>query len=424
MLITIITFIIVFGILVLVHEFGHYFFAKRAGILVREFSIGIGPKIWWSRKNGTTYTIRLLPLGGYVRLAGADEDDDETLRPGTPVTLQLDDQNKVITINASDKTTLFRGLPLQIVDKDLMDNLWISGYVNGDESEVKKFDVNHDANVIERDGTEVRIAPRDVQIQSASLLHRMMTNFAGPMNNFILSLVVFIILGFTLPGIPTNSNQVGRVQSGSVAAKAGLQSGDRIIKVNGNKTGSWQSMTTAISSQPGKQIRVEFTHKGKKQVTQMVPKKVRRGRQTVGQIGIVEKQQTDFSSRVQYGWHQFILSGTLIFSVLGHMFTHGFSLNDLGGPVAIYAGTSQATSLGLNGVLSFLAMLSINLGIVNLLPIPALDGGKLLLNIIEGIIRRPIPEKAEGIVTLIGFAFLMLLMILVTWNDIQRYFIR
>lgn len=424
MLITIITFIIVFGILVLVHEFGHYFFAKRAGILVREFSIGMGPKIWWSRKNGTTYTIRLLPLGGYVRLAGADEDDDETLRPGTPVTLQLDDQNKVITINASDKTTLFRGLPLQIVDKDLMDNLWISGYVNGDESEVKKFDVNHDANVIERDGTEVRIAPRDVQIQSASLLHRMMTNFAGPMNNFILSLVVFIILGFTLPGIPTNSNQVGRVQSGSVAAKAGLQSGDRIIKVNGNKTGSWQSMTTAISSQPGKQIRVEFTHKGKKQVTQMVPKKVRRGRQTVGQIGIVEKQQTDFSSRVQYGWHQFILSGTLIFSVLGHMFTHGFSLNDLGGPVAIYAGTSQATSLGLNGVLSFLAMLSINLGIVNLLPIPALDGGKLLLNIIEGIIRRPIPEKAEGIVTLIGFAFLMLLMILVTWNDIQRYFIR
>lgn len=424
MLITIITFIIVFGILVLVHEFGHYFFAKRAGILVREFSIGMGPKIWWSRKNGTTYTIRLLPLGGYVRLAGADEDDDETLRPGTPVTLQLDDQNKVITINASDKTTLFRGLPLQIVNKDLVDNLWISGYVNGDESEVKKFDVNHDANVIERDGTEVRIAPRDVQIQSASLLHRMMTNFAGPMNNFILSLVVFIILGFTLPGIPTNSNQVGRVQSGSVAAKAGLQSGDRIIKVNGNKIGNWQSMTTAISSQPGKRIRVEFTHKGKKQVTKMVPKKVRRGKQTVGQIGIVEKQQTDFSARVQYGWHQFVLSGTLIFSVLGHMFTHGFSLNDLGGPVAIYAGTSQATSLGLNGVLSFLAMLSINLGIVNLLPIPALDGGKLLLNIIEGIIRRPIPEKAEGIVTLIGFAFLMLLMILVTWNDIQRYFIR
>ncbi len=424
MLITIITFIIVFGILVLVHEFGHYYFAKRAGILVREFSIGMGPKIWWSRRNGTTYTVRLLPLGGYVRLAGADEDDDETLRPGTPVTIQLNDQNEVKTINASEKTTLFQGLPLQIVAKDLVDDLWISGYVNGDESVVKKFSVNHDANVIERDGTELRIAPRDVQINSASLPHRMMTNFAGPMNNFILALVVFIILGFTLPGIPTNSNQLGQVQSSSVAAKAGLKAGDRIVKVNGHSTRNWQSMTTAISSKPGQRLTINYERAGQEHTTKLIPKKVRRGKQTIGQIGVMEQQKKDFASRIQYGLHQFILSGTLIFSVLGHMFTHGFSLNDLGGPVAIYAGTSQATSLGINGVLAFLAMLSINLGIVNLLPIPALDGGKLVLNIIEGIIRRPIPEKAEGIVTLIGFGFLMLLMILVTWNDIQRYFIK
>lgn len=424
MLITIITFIIVFGILVLVHEFGHYYFAKRAGILVREFSIGMGPKIWWSRRNGTTYTVRLLPLGGYVRLAGADEDDDETLRPGTPVTIQLNDQNEVKTINASEKTTLFQGLPLQIVAKDLVDDLWVSGYVNGDESVVKKFSVNHDANVIERDGTELRIAPRDVQINSASLPHRMMTNFAGPMNNFILALVVFIILGFTLPGIPTNSNQLGQVQSSSVAAKAGLKAGDRIVKVNGHSTRNWQSMTTAISSKPGQRLTINYERAGQEHTTKLIPKKVRRGKQTIGQIGVMEQQKKDFASRIQYGLHQFILSGTLIFSVLGHMFTHGFSLNDLGGPVAIYAGTSQATSLGINGVLAFLAMLSINLGIVNLLPIPALDGGKLVLNIIEGIIRRPIPEKAEGIVTLIGFGFLMLLMILVTWNDIQRYFIK
>lgn len=424
MLITIITFIIVFGILVLVHEFGHYYFAKRSGILVREFSIGMGPKIWWNHRNGTTYTIRLLPLGGYVRLAGGDEDDDETLRAGMPVTLQMNGQNEVVTINASSKTTLFQGLPLQIVNKDLVDELRISGYVNGDESEVKTFKVNHDANVIERDGTEVRIAPRDVQIQSASLPHRMMTNFAGPMNNFILALVVFVILGFTLPGIPTNSNKIGEVQTSSVAAKAGMKAGDQVIKVNSHKVTNWQEMTSAISGYPDQQIKVQYKRDGQTKTVKMVPRKVKRGKQTVGQIGIMEQQRTDMKSRIAYGWHQFVLSGTLIFSVLGHMFTHGFSLNDLGGPVAIYAGTSQATSLGINGVLAFLAMLSINLGIVNLLPIPALDGGKLVLNIIEGIIRRPIPEKAEGIVTLIGFAFLLLLMILVTWNDIQRYFIR
>ncbi|HJE26779.1 MAG TPA: site-2 protease family protein, partial [Limosilactobacillus pontis] len=101
MIVTIITFILVFGILVLVHEYGHYYFAKRAGILVREFSIGMGPKLWWHRKNGTTYTIRLLPIGGYVRLAGNDDEDMDELRPGTPVTVQLNDSGKVVTINAS-----------------------------------------------------------------------------------------------------------------------------------------------------------------------------------------------------------------------------------------------------------------------------------------------------------------------------------
>lgn len=219
MIITIIAFIIVFGVLVLVHEFGHYYFAKRSGILVREFSIGMGPKVWWHRKNGTTYTIRILPLGGYVRMAGSQDDDDDTLKPGTPVSLQLDDNQNVDTINASSKTTLFSGLPLQVADSDLVDDLYIEGYVNGDESELKRYQVNHDASIIESDGTQVRIAPRDVQFQSASLPQRMMTNFAGPMNNFILALVVFIGLGFVLPGIPNNSNVVGEIAQNSVAKK-------------------------------------------------------------------------------------------------------------------------------------------------------------------------------------------------------------
>lgn len=423
MIITIITFILVFGILVLVHEYGHYFFAKRAGILVREFSIGMGPKIWWRRKNGTTYTLRLLPVGGYVRLAGNDDEDLEELRPGTPVTIQLNDQEKVVTINASSKTSLFQGIPLQLVDCDLVDELWIKGYVNGDEDQLKIYHVDHDAVIIEKDGTHIQIAPRDVQFNSASLPARMMTNFAGPMNNFILSLVVFIILGFTLSGVPTNSNQLGHVNRGSVAARAGLVAGDRIVKVNYTTTKNWSDLSTNISNKPGQRVRLTYTRHGDRHTVTVRPKTVHQGRETIGQIGIIEKQETGIKARLTFGIQRFVQAGTLIFSVLGSMFTHGFSLNDLGGPVAIYAGTSQATALGFNGVLNFLALLSINLGIVNLLPIPALDGGKLLLNIIEAIIRRPIPEKAEGIVTMIGFMFLLLLMILVTWNDIQRYFI-
>lgn len=424
MIVTIITFILVFGILVLVHEYGHYFFAKRAGILVREFSIGMGPKIWWRRKNGTTYTIRILPVGGYVRLAGNDDEDLDELRPGTPVTVQLNDQGQVVTINASNKAALFQGVPLQIVDCDLTDGLWIKGYVNGDEDQLKNYDVNHDAVIIEKDGTHVQIAPRDVQFRSASLPARMMTNFAGPMNNFILSLVVFIILGFTLSGVPTNSNRLGHVNTESVAAKAGLTAGDRITKVGNTTIKNWADLSTNISSHPGEKVRLTYERDHHQHQVTVVPKTVHQGKQKVGQIGIIEEQKTGIKARLLFGWQQFIQAGTLIFSVLGSMFTHGFSLNDLGGPVAIYAGTSQATALGFNGVLNFLALLSINLGIVNLLPIPALDGGKLLLNIIEAIIRRPIPEKAEGVVTMIGFMLLLLLMILVTWNDIQRYFIR
>lgn len=424
MIVTIITFILVFGILVLVHEYGHYFFAKRAGILVREFSIGMGPKIWWRRKNGTTYTIRILPVGGYVRLAGNDDEDLDELRPGTPVTVQLNDQGQVVTINASNKAALFQGVPLQIVDCDLTDGLWIKGYVNGDEDQLKNYDVNHDAVIIEKDGTHVQIAPRDVQFRSASLPARMMTNFAGPMNNFILSLVVFIILGFTLSGVPTNSNRLGHVNTGSVAAKAGLTAGDRITKVGNTTIKNWADLSTNISSHPGEKVRLTYERDHHQHQVTVVPKTVHQGKQKVGQIGIIEEQKTGIKARLLFGWQQFVQAGTLIFSVLGSMFTHGFSLNDLGGPVAIYAGTSQATALGFNGVLNFLALLSINLGIVNLLPIPALDGGKLLLNIIEAIIRRPIPEKAEGVVTMIGFMLLLLLMILVTWNDIQRYFIR
>ncbi|MEE6634865.1 RIP metalloprotease RseP [Limosilactobacillus pontis] len=423
MIVTIITFILVFGILVLVHEYGHYYFAKRAGILVREFSIGMGPKLWWHRKNGTTYTIRLLPIGGYVRLAGNDDEDMDELRPGTPVTVQLNDSGKVVTINASNKAALFRGIPLQLVDCDLTDGLWIKGYVNGDEDQLKNYDVDHDAVIIERDGTHVQIAPRDVQFRSASLPARMMTNFAGPMNNFILSLIVFVILGFTLSGVPTNSNRLGKVNSGSVAAKAGLVAGDRITKIGNATVNNWGELATKISSQPGKRVRLTYERNHHQHQVTVVPKTVHQGKEKVGQIGIIEEQKTGIKARLLFGWQQFIQAGTLIFSVLGSMFTHGFSLNDLGGPVAIYAGTSQATALGVNGVLNFLALLSINLGIVNLLPIPALDGGKLLLNIIEAIIRRPIPEKAEGVVTMIGFMLLLLLMILVTWNDIQRYFI-
>lgn len=234
MVTTIITFLIVFSILVVVHEYGHYYFAKKSGILVREFAIGFGPKIFSYRKNGTTYTIRILPIGGYVRMAGYGEDETE-IKPGMPIGLIINSEGIVTTINTSKKTQLMEAVPMEVVSIDLEKDLHVEGYLAGNEDELVRYPVLHDATIIEEDGTEVQIAPIDVQFQSASLPKRMMTNFAGPMNNFILAILAFTVIAFMQGGVVSHSTQLGEIASDSVAAKAGLVQGDTILAVDGKK---------------------------------------------------------------------------------------------------------------------------------------------------------------------------------------------
>lgn len=425
MITTIIAFIIVFGILVIVHEFGHFYFAKRGGVLVREFSIGMGPKLVYHRgKDGTTYTLRLLPVGGYVRMAGA-EDDEEELKPGTPVSLYVGADSTVERINTSKKSTLFNGIPLEVTATDLEDDLWIEGYENGDESAVKRYSVAHDATIIEADGTELRIAPCDVQFPSASLGRRLMTNFAGPMNNILLAIVAFMLMSLAQGGVVTGTNQIQ--VSGSpvtVAQKAGVKTGDKILAVEGQRTKDWTALSEAIQPRANKRTTLTVNRNGKTQKITLTPQGQKSNGKTVGMIGITQSQDKNIGAILVSGFTQTWTMTKLLFGALWHMVSGHFSLNDLGGPVAIFATTSQATQLGLVGILNFLAFLSINLAIVNLLPIPALDGGKILLNLIEAVRRKPLSENVEAGITLVGVAFLVLLMLLVTWNDIERYFIR
>jgi len=421
---TIITFIIVFGLIVFIHEFGHFFFAKRAGILVREFSIGMGPKLFNYRTTDTTYTIRLLPVGGYVRMAGAEDDEDE-LKPGTPVSLYVGDNDRVTRINTSKKSTLFNGIPMAVTATDLEDELWIEGYENGDESEVKRYYVAHDATIIENDGTEVRIAPRDVQFQSASLGHRLMTNFAGPMNNFILAIIVYTILTFVAGGVTNNSNRVSPTTSDvTVARSAGIKNGDYITEVNGKKVNDWNQIAAQIQDRAHKQTTFKVKSGNQTKTVKMVPAASKANNKTIGVIGITQYHNHDMGAMLVSGFTQTWQMTVRLLAAIWSMVSGHFSLNDLGGPVAIFATTSTAASEGILGVLSFLAFLSLNLGIVNLLPIPALDGGKILLNVIEGIRRKPLSENVETAITLVGVVFLVVLMLLVTWNDIERYFIR
>lgn len=419
---TIFTFIIIFSILVIIHEFGHFYFAKRAGILVREFAIGMGPKIFSYRKNNTTYTIRLFPLGGYVRMAGYGDDETE-LKAGMPLSVVLDHENNITHINLSEKQQI-NSIPLELTSYDLDNELFIEGIVPGKEAPIR-YNVQRDALIIESDGTEVQVAPIDVQFQSASLFNRMLTNFAGPMNNFVLGIVVFSLLAFLQGGVAVDKSQIGDVVAGSPADLAGLEKGDMITAVDGEKTSTWLELLEIIQSHPDESVTLSVL-KGNDSSPidiQLIPNaQTDQNGNEYGQIGVQQPIDTSFTGKLLFGFSQTWLIISSIFSLIVSMFTKGFDINAFGGPVAIYAATEEVVSYGFYSILSFLGFLSVNLGTVNLLPIPALDGGKILLNIVEGVRGKPLEAEKEGIITVIGVGLLFILMILVTWNDIQRFF--
>ena len=416
----ILTFILVFGIIVVVHEFGHFYFAKKSGILVREFAIGMGPKIFaHTGKDGTAYTIRILPLGGYVRMAGWGDDTTE-IKTGTPVSLTLTDDGKVKRINLSGKKLDQTALPMQVTQFDFEDKLFIKGLVLEEE---KTFAVDHDATVVEADGTEVRIAPLDVQYQNATIWGKLITNFAGPMNNFILGVVVFWILIFMQGGVrDVDTNQFHILPQGALA-KVGVPETAQITKIGSHEVSNWESLIQAVESETKDKtaptLDVTISEKGSdKQVT--VTPEESQGRYLLGvQPGI----KSDFVSMFVGGFTTAADSALRILSELKNLIFQP-DLNKLGGPVAIFKASSDAAKNGIENVLYFLAIISINIGIFNLIPIPALDGGKIVLNILEVIRRKPLKQEIETYVTLAGVVIMVVLMIAVTWNDIMRLFFR
>ena len=416
----ILTFILVFGIIVVVHEFGHFYFAKKSGILVREFAIGMGPKIFAHiGKDGTAYTIRILPLGGYVRMAGWGDDTTE-IKTGTPVSLTLTDAGKVKRINLSGKKLDQTALPMQVTQFDFEDKLFIKGLVLEEE---KTFAVDHDATVVEADGTEVRIAPLDVQYQNATIWGKLITNFAGPMNNFILGVVVFWILIFMQGGVrDVDTNQFHIMPQGALA-KVGVPETAQITKIGSHEVSNWESLIQAVESETkdktAPSLDVTISENGSdKQVT--VTPEESQGRYLLGvQPGI----KSDFVSMFVGGFTTAADSALRILSALKNLIFQP-DLNKLGGPVAIFKASSDAAKNGIENVLYFLAMISINIGIFNLIPIPALDGGKIVLNILEAIRRKPLKQEIETYVTLAGVVIMVVLMIAVTWNDIMRLFFR
>ncbi|NRG44614.1 RIP metalloprotease RseP [Bacillus sp. CRN 9] len=419
---TVIAFIIIFGALVFFHELGHLIFAKRAGILCREFAIGMGPKVFSFTKNDTLYTIRLLPIGGYVRMAGEDPEMVE-IKPGYRIGLILNSNNEVekIILNNKDKHPNARIVEVEYAD--IEHELVIKGYVEGEEEDrLETFPVNRRAVLVE-DGAETLIAPYDRQFASKTLWQRTMAIFAGPMMNFVLAFVVFVIIAI-LQGMPSNEPELGQLTEDGAAIHAGLKEGDVVHSVEGAEISSWQDVVEIIRQNPENELDFQIERNGEELSIPVTPKvqEVEDG-ENIGVIGVYSPMEKNPLKAVVYGAEETYLWTKEIFIILGKLLSGQFTIDALSGPVGIYVSVDTVAQSGIFYLMKWAGVLSINLGIMNLLPIPALDGGRLMFFAIEGIRGKPIDRQKEGMVHFIGFALLMLLMLVVTWNDIQRFFL-
>lgn len=415
---TVIAFIIIFGALVFFHELGHLVMAKRAGILCREFAIGFGPKILSFKWKETVYTIRLLPIGGFVRMAGEDPEMID-VKPGYHVGLLFNPKGEVEKIILNKKDKYPNAKLIEVEEADLEHGMYISGYEDGERESIKRFQVS-DTSYYVVDGEEIQIAPYNRQFAAKTLGQRTLAIIAGPFMNFLLAFVVLFLLGL-IQGVPANDPVFGEIVPNSPAEQAGFKEGDVIKEIEGTPMKSWSDVVGTIRANPEKELEFTIERAGKKLELTVTPDQVKTENQTIGQIGVYSPVEKSFLGSLKYG-----LVGTYtwtkeILTALGKLVTGQFSINMLSGPVGIYDMTGKVVETGFTNLLSWTALLSINLGIMNLLPIPALDGGRLLFFAIEAVRGKPVDRQKEGIVHFIGFALLMLLMLVVTWNDIQRF---
>ena len=425
----IIAFILIFFVVVTIHEFGHFIVAKKSGILAQEFAIGMGPKIFHKKIGETNFTIRLLPVGGYVKMPDNvfDFNNDVSvydLKKGMKVNLKLDEDDKVEKI-VLDKTNNMDLLPVELNEFDLTYDMFIEGFV-GDELE--RYEVRKDACVV-FGGMEEQVAPVERMFSSHSWGKKFWTLFAGPLMNFILALAIF--LGISIySGVPSNTTRLGELASNYPAYSSGLKQGDVVEQVNGKSVTTWKEMTKEIVGSNGSELTLKVLRDGSQQEIKVTPKEevtVEKGKEVkTYKLGINQAYEKDLAGSIKSGFEQTLYYGTMIFmgiiNLFASLFNGGFSLNQLGGPVAIYEMSSAAAQSGLITTLKWTGILSVNLGLMNLIPIPVLDGGRIIFVIYEAIFKRPINKKAQYYLT-IAFGLLMVaLMLAVTWNDIQRLF--
>lgn len=405
--------VLLFFVLVSIHEWGHFYFAKRAGILVREFAIGFGPKLLSFKRDETRYTLRLLPIGGFVRMAGEDPEIVQ-INPGQRVAVKLaDGQVTHIYLNDFDSHTgSLEGVVEQI---DLEKKLFVRLDVDG---EIQRFSVHPQAMMVSK-SKETQIAPWDRQFGSKTIGQRALSIFAGPLMNFILAFALFVTVVF-VAGVPYKV-KIADTVPGSAAQIAGLQSGDLILNVNGVDIGADRNkLTSLIQSSVNKPMVWTIERNGKYIKKNVTPAVDPDGVIRVGVTLVAETRPATVMEGLKSGWNSLSSATLLILDGFGKLATLQFKIDELGGPVRIVEFTSEQASAGWAQYISWTAIMSLYLGLFNLLPIPALDGSRLVFLGLEAVRGKPVDPSRESMVHFVGFAMLMLLMIAVTYNDILR----
>lgn len=272
-------------------------------------------------------------------------------------------------------------------------------------------------------GRELVIAPHDRQFNAKTVGQRAMTIFAGPLFNFILAFVIYLVIGL-IHGVPTYEPIITEVVENDPAAQAGMLAGDRVTAIDGQAVEKWQDLAAIVQDHPNEEITVTVERDGQSMNLNMTVKEIQQDGEKYGQIGVRYDSPREFNplKAVVYGAQETYNMTMKIFELLGMLITGKFTIDALSGPVGIYKATEQVAQYGIMNLMNWAAMLSINLGIMNLLPLPALDGGRLLFFGFEALRGKPIDRQKEGIVHFVGIVLLMILMVVVTWNDIQRFF--
>lgn len=349
-MLTLLILIIMLGILIFVHEFGHFIVAKKTGVHVEEFALGMGPQIFkWKRKNDPTlYSIRLFPIGGFCAMAGEVSEEPE-----------------------------------------------------------KKLS-------------------KDKYMCNKKPYQKFLILVAGVTMNFILALVLFFLQGI-IWGSSNQLSYIGLVTENSAIEKAGIVEGDKVVSINGMKTNTWDKIQIALALKNDSNT-YEFVIKKedgtikKYEVTPDIQKNDDGDEVKVYGFGAGNELNKGVINSIKYAFIKLYSVMSSMTQIIIKLFTGELGLNSLSGPVGMYTVVGQSAKMGIQNLLYLTAYLSVNLGFINILPFPAFDGGRILFVIIEKIKGSPVKPEVENLFHSIGFILLMILMLVITYQDILRLF--